>query len=345
MSGRTVPIVVLTGFLGAGKTTLLGRLLADPRLVDTAVLINEWGEVAIDHHLVRAVRGDVVVLGGGCVCCVVQGDLVKSLMELYTGVTRGELPRFQRVLLETSGLADPSGAIAAVLAHPLLSQSFHIGAVVAAVDGVLGLATLAEHREAVTQVALADRVIITKADVAEDLDAVAAAIADINPGALQIRSAGGAVDPEALLAPAPGAGDPARLRAWLDASGAYGHADDHVHGPDCHHGHHRHGEIASFSVIIEKPVRLGPLAMWLSLMTQMDGARLLRIKGVVHVEGAERPSVIHSVQHLAYPAEELAAWPDDDRSTRIVFITRGMSDDAVRRLRESLLDTLGVAIS
>jgi G3E family GTPase len=316
-----VPVTVLTGFLGAGKTTLLSALVRRPEMAGTAVFINEVGAISIDHHLVRDVKGDVVVLGSGCVCCTVAGDLVRALLELAAQVARGEVPPFSRALVETTGLADPTGVLAALVNHPLIARHYAAGAVVTAVDGQLGRDTLARQPEAAAQVALADRIVITKTDLAEadQLDALETALREKNAGAAIVRSAHGAVDPDILLAPAPDAD-------WIDAATRrpVGHAF-----------------ITTFTVCFAKPVRMGPLGLWLTLITQMHAGSLLRVKGLVDVEGESAPVVIDCVQHVIHPARQLAAWPDDDHRTRLVFIARGLAAGTIKSLRASLADSLG----
>ena len=325
----TVPVTIVTGFLGAGKTTLIADLLRRPELARTAVLINEVGSIGIDHHLVREVRGDAIVLASGCVCCTVAGDLVRALLELYAQAARKEIPAFERVLLETTGLADPTAVVATLLQQPLLAKVYRPGAVVTVVDGVVGAATVAAHPEATSQIALADRLIISKVDVAEPA-AVAALAAELRRRnrSAELLHTSGTVDADVLLAPA--AGDDARglgLKAWIAASTG-------------RPGHGVHADVTTFAIALAHPVRMGPLALWLSIMTQMHGGKLLRVKGLVAVAGEDRPLVIQTVQHVVVPARQLEAWPDDDHRTRLVFIARGLPESTLRSLRASLADTL-----
>jgi len=330
-----VPVTVLTGFLGAGKTTVLNRLLRRPQLTRTAVLVNEVGAIPIDHHLVKDVPGGTVVLGSGCVCCTVSGDLVRALAELHGQAARGEVPGFDRVLVETTGLADPTGVLATLVQHPLIARAYRPSAVVTVVDGEVGVATLARHREAVAQVALADRVLVSKIDRdGVDPAAVEAVVRGLNRSATVVRVAGGDVEPDVLLAEA------AVERQVAAAIDGDPHAHEHDHGHDGEH-EHVHGDVRTFSVVLDQPVRMGPLGLWLSLMTQMHGGALLRVKGLVAVEGEAAPVVVHAVQHVVYPARQLEAWPDGDHRTRLVFIARGLGTGTIASLRHSLAETLG----
>jgi G3E family GTPase len=279
------------------------------------------GAVAIDHHLVRDVKGDAVVLGSGCVCCTVAGDLIRALLDLAKQLALGEVPPIERALVETTGLADPTGVLAALVNHPLIAKFYRPGAVVTVVDGQLGLETLARQPEASAQAALADRIVITKTDLAapDRVDALETALRTKNPGAAIVRSAHGAIDPDVLLAPAPDA-------SWVDAA---------ARRPVTH------GFISTFTVCFAKPVRMGPLGLWLTLITQMHAGALLRVKGLVDVEGESAPVVIDCVQHVIHPARQLPAWPDDDHRTRLVFIARGLAAGTIASLRASLADSLG----
>ena len=330
MTAPRPPVTVLTGFLGAGKTTLLNRLVRDPALARAAVLVNEVGAIAIDHHLIGEVRGDVRILASGCVCCTVGGDLLRALVELHAQVEAGALAPFERVVLETTGLADPIGVLATLAQHPRLARSYQPGAVVTVVDAADGAATLARHREARAQVALADRIALSKRDLA-DADAATAteaAVRELNPGAPLLDAA--TADATALIDVA-ATDDAVALARWLRGATAR---------PLLAAPTPIHADVVTATACFDAPLRLGPLALWLTLITGLHGGQLLRVKGLVAVEGQATPSVVHAVGHVVYPPRALAAWPDDDHRTRLVFIARGMSAAMLRSLVDNLADTL-----
>jgi G3E family GTPase len=330
------PVTILTGFLGSGKTTLLNRALRDPAMVNTAVVINEFGEVGLDHMLAAQSDDTIMVLENGCLCCTVFGDLVTTLNNLYHAREAGEIPRFDHVVIETSGLADPSPLIQAFLSDPTLAGLYRIGAVVATVDAVNGPATLDNHIESVRQVALADDILITKLDlvdpakVKEAQASLTARLRRLNPAAKISR-----IDDRSfnvgLLLRAEGL-DPADTnadaRAWLNAA-AYEHADAHHHNHDRHHDDHDHHhlhdrDIASFCFTREQPIAREALRLLLDALQQNLGPNLLRVKGIVNVaEEPDRPAVIQGAQHLLHNLSWLERWPDADRRSKIVFITQG----------------------
>jgi G3E family GTPase len=346
------PVTILTGFLGSGKTTLLNRALRDPSMANTAVVINEFGEVGLDHLLAAQSDDTIMVLENGCLCCTVFGDLVTTLNNLFHQREDGAIPRFDHVVIETSGLADPSPLIQAFLSDPTLAGLYRIGAVVATVDAVNGAHTLDEHIESVRQVALADHILITKLDLVEPAKAKAAEAAlsarlrRLNPAAKITRIDDPAFDVgEVLRADALKPGDPkADARAWLNAA-AYMEQDAQAH--DLHKGlhhdhHHDHGEedhehqdlhdhhhlhdrdIASFCFVREQPITREALRLLLDALQQNLGPNLLRVKGIVHVaEEPDRPAVIQGAQHLLHNLDWLPRWPDADRRSKIVFITQG----------------------
>ncbi|SFP26228.1 GTPase, G3E family [Mesorhizobium sp. NFR06] len=337
--GFPIPVSVLTGFLGAGKTTLLNRLLKDPQLTDTAVIINEFGEVAIDHLLVEQASDGIIQLSDGCLCCTVRGDLVDTLADLVDRLQTGRIARLGRVVVETTGLADPAPVLQSIMAHPALVQAFRLDGVITLVDSVNGEATLDAHVEALKQAAVADRIVLTKTDLAAaaDVEALRARLRQINPGAvvLDVNEAGAAAlfncglyDPQTKSAD---------VRRWLGEEAAHDH--DHHHHHDGHdhdhqHDHHRHdSRVRSHSLVHDGPVPFSAIEMFLDLLRSTHGEKLLRMKGVIELmEDPSRPLVIHGVQKILHPPARLPAWPDGQRGTRLVLITLDMPDDYIRRL-------------
>ncbi len=329
----SIPVSVITGFLGSGKTTLLSRLLADARMANAAVIINEFGEVGLDHMLVATPREDVVLLSSGCLCCSLRGDLVNTLTQLWNERARGEIPAFDRVLVETTGLADPAPVLLTVTADERLSEVFHVERVITTVDAVHGLGQLDGQPEAVKQACVADVVLLTKTDVAdaETTRALRARLQRLNPIALTRDVVQGAIDPDLLFNfAAPGqarARDFSHLVEQVDDA----HAHDHGHA---HHDHSTHAGISSFSVTRDEPVTFAGLEVWMGMLGEVRGPNLLRIKGIVNVGG--RPIVVQAVQHMFHPLSELPDWPDDDRRSRIVFITRDVSREQIERTLDAL---------
>jgi G3E family GTPase len=346
------PVTILTGFLGSGKTTLLNRLLSAPDMARTAVIINEFGEIALDHALAAQSDDAVVVLENGCLCCTVRSDLVGTLNDLYHRRRAGKIPFFDNVMIETSGLAEPGPVLQAFLSEPTLDGLYRVANVVALVDAVNGLSTLREHEEAVQQAALADRILITKLDLVEDPQAperLEAELRRINPSAA-ISAAGMLPDLPALLRS--GGFDPldpdADPRPWLNVD-AYAHQHDHDddHGHPGHdHGHHwRERQIESFCLVRDEPLTRDALQFLLDGITANLGPSLLRVKGLVNVaEEPDRPAVIQGVQHLLHTMTWLPRWPDADRRTRIVFITRGVVRSDLQEMIE-LLDRMAARTS
>jgi G3E family GTPase len=335
------PVTILTGFLGSGKTTLLNSALRDPAMARTAVVINEFGEISLDHALAARSDDTIMVLENGCLCCTVFGDLVTTLNRLYHAREAGEIPRFDHVVIETSGLADPGPVIQAFLSDPTLAGLYRVGAVVATVDAVNGPETLDRHIESVRQIALADHILLTKLDLvgAENANARQAALTDrlrrLNPAARIARVDDPAINASALLRtaglePSDAKADP---RAWLNAA-AYERPDagEHDHAGHDHadhdHANHHHGlhdrDIASFCFIREEPISREALRFLLDALQQNLGPNLLRVKGIIHVaEEPGRPAVIQGTQHLLHTLSWLDRWPDEDRRSKIVFITQG----------------------
>jgi G3E family GTPase len=337
-----IPLTLLTGFLGAGKTTLLNRLLKDEALADTAVIINEFGDVALDHLLVDYVGDNMVLLQSGCLCCTMRGDLVDALEKLLRDLDNGRC-RFSRVLLETTGLADPAPVLQTAMAHPYLVKRFRLDGVVTVVDAVNGEATLDAHPESIKQAAVADRIVLSKTDLADaaQLALLKQRLRALNPAAPILDAAQGEATADRLLNC--GLYDPARkipdVTKWLAAE-AYADAQSHSHAHNHHHHDvNRHDEhISSFVLTTDDAIPAGTLDMFLELLRASHGARLLRLKGIVKLaEMPDTPVVVHGVQHVLHPTARLERWPDKDRRTRLVFITRDLPERTVRELFEAFI--------
>ncbi|HYE48642.1 MAG TPA: GTP-binding protein [Azospirillaceae bacterium] len=357
-----VPISVLTGFLGSGKTTLLSRLIRDPGMARTAVVINEFGEVGLDHLLVAKADENTVLMDSGCICCTIRSDLAETLRDLFLKRLRGEVPEFDRVVIETTGLADPAPILHTLMTDPLVAARFRLDGVVTTVDAVHGMGQLDRHEESLKQAAVADRLVLTKTDIAEkDLtEALKARLRAINPAAALLESGSEAVLPVLLFDA--GLYNPATksldVQRWLRAeayeeAAPHGHDHDghdhggcdhdhghcaHDHDHDHHHHAHRHDDgIGAFCLTIDEPVGWDELVGFLETLARLRGPDLLRVKGILNVREADRPVVIHGVQHLFHPPVQLEEWPTDDRRSRIVFITRELERPVVETLLRACL--------
>ncbi len=321
-----IPVSVVTGFLGSGKTTLISRMLRDPRFARTAVIVNEFGEIGLDHELMVASDESFIQLASGCLCCPVRGDLANTLLELAGRADAGSMPGFERVLIETSGLADPAPILHALMTDGAVTERFSIDTVLTLVDRVHGEAALERHPEARRQAALADRLLLTKGDIAGDSNGLRERLADLNPSAPVLDAIAGAIDPELLFQ----GGNAAERLARFEGLPGVRAASPFLRAS------HTAG-IETFTLLRERPVPALALTLLLAALTEHCGARLLRVKGLVDVaEMAEGPALIHGVGHVFDPPVWLERWPSADRRTRLVFITEGVPRHFPARLLDAI---------
>lgn len=347
-----VPVSILTGFLGAGKTTLLNRLIGDPWLSDAALIINEFGDVGIDHLLVESSNDGVIELSDGCLCCTVRGELVDTLADLMDRMQSGQIRPFSRVVIETTGLADPVPVMQSVIGHPALGQSYRLEGLVTVVDAVNGLATLEEHEEARRQVAVADTLVLSKTALTDNIDALRARLESLNPLARVISTDDQDLSAKGLFDT--GAYDPVArsldVAKWLSSGQgdhAHDHAGHHHHGHDHSHAHdvNRHDQhIRADSLVFQKPITPEALAMFLDLLRSAHGPNLLRMKGIIKLsDDPSRPLVLHAVQALMSEPVRLRAWPEGAKEeTRLVVITRDMPEGFVAELFSTFAGEPGI---
>jgi G3E family GTPase len=335
-----IPVTLLTGFLGSGKSTLLTKILKDPRFGETAVVVNEFGEIGLDGFLVEHSDDQIMEMMSGCLCCTIRGDIRETLLDLHARRERGEIRPFNRLVIETTGLADPAPVIHTLMSDPRLDRRFMLGGIVTTIDALHGEATLETHSECVKQAAVSDRIVITKSDLIsdpfslKDMDKLKGKLASLNPGAKVFD----AHDPEFDLAKLFDTSlyDPETktmdVRKWLSAEAdTDAHDHHHHHGHDHRHEHDhddahditRHGtDIRAFTLTFDNPVSIETIGGALEALTATQGANLLRMKGIVNTtERPDMPLVLHGVQHVFHDPIWLEEWPDDDRRTRLVFIT------------------------
>ena len=333
-----IPISILTGYLGSGKTTLLARLLQAPAFARTAVIINEFGEIGLDHDLVAASSESLIELTTGCLCCAVRGDLANTLAELLAGRDAGTVPPFERICIETSGLADPAPILQLLMTDKGLCSRLALSGVVTTVDAVNGLATLDREPEAAKQAAVADRLLVTKGDLADGVPAeLLLRLRSLNPSAPIEESRFGDFEPARLFDT--GLYDPAGkvldVARWLGTSQeASATAEPHLQG------------ITSFTILRQQPLRAVALTLFLETLAEHCGRDLLRMKGLLEIaEWPDRPAVIHGVQHVFHPPQFLERWPSGDRRSRIVFIVRGIPQGWVESLLAAIEEEVAEVVA
>jgi G3E family GTPase len=366
VNDRRIPVTLLTGFLGAGKTTLLNNLLQHPEMAGAAVLINEFGEVGIDHHLVDRVDESMMILDSGCICCSVQGDLVKALKNLAERSSKREIPPVSRVVIETTGLADPVPVISTLTQDWFVAARYQCDGVITVVDATHALQQLGHHKEAVRQVAMADRLLITKCDLTNTTSRAALdeRLDALNPGASRIEVYQGRISPNALFGCGiySSAGKTTNVAAWLGeeqirtgqsqpagiratyvrrrkgmvAPHASSHASLHAKG-------HHTDSVSSFVINFAEPAPWYNFTVAMGRILQMHGPKILRVKGLMNIAGDSLPRVIHCVQDVAYPPTSLTKWPEqspfEDHHGRLVFITQDLAEEDVNTIRFSLSDS------
>ncbi len=323
-----IPVTVITGFLGSGKTTLLSSILKKKEMQKTAVIINEFGEIGLDHALIEHTDENIVELQSGCICCTIQGDLNKTLIDLFDKMMNGKVSSFNRILIETTGLANPVPIIHTLMSSIELIRIYSLDGVITVVDSINGEKTLDLHEESLKQLALAEKIILSKTDIVDkdEIKSLVYRIKDINPVSQIIFSKFGNIPLEEIFGL--GAYDPykksADVKKWLAAE---------KYKDKKHHHHHdvnRHNEnIRAFSMMSENPVNMIAFSFFRDMITAALGANLLRMKGIVNIAGEERPAVIHGVQHIFHPVQWLETWPDNDRRTKLVFITQNIKKEQI----------------
>ena len=340
-----VSVSLLTGFLGSGKTTLLNALVKHPAMADTAVLVNEFGEIGLDHQLIEKIDEETVLLNAGCLCCSVRGDLARALRELFVKRVKGDIPPIDRVLIESTGLADPAPIIHTLMTDRVIANRFTLDGIITTVDAVNGDMQLDQHTESIKQAAVADRIVMTKCDLADDkqVERLERGLNRLNPGAPIFRVANGDIHPDNLFDA--GLYNPATktldVQRWLREEAYADNADTEGHGHDHHHDHvhgqdphdvNRHDErIRAYCITYDEPLHWDAFVAWIRTLITLHGDNLLRIKGIVNIEGQPQPIAVHGVQHLFHDPVQLPGWPDDDHRSKLVFITTDLERSVVEK--------------
>ena len=339
-----VPVSIITGYLGSGKTTLLNRLLQSPGLANALVIINEFGEVGIDHLLVSAPTENMRLLSNGCLCCEVRGDLVETLADAARQRREGKIQPFDRVIVETTGLADPVPLVQTVVTDRDVAPSYRLDSIITVIDAVNALSQFDRQPESVKQVAVADLLLLSKTDLVSEVEIVAVQkrVRMINPSVETVRVIRGEIEPQRLFGcgTVDASATAAQLKRWMGVSGDLCGDSGHIHDAYCGHLHdsparNHHDHVQTFSITLDHPVTRDGLVVWLTMLASFRSADLLRVKGIVNVEGS--PMVINAVQFVLHEPVELAAWPSPDRKSHIVFIVQDLKREDLERTLDALL--------
>ena len=333
---KNIGISVLTGFLGSGKTTILTSLIKQKQMANAAIIINEFGEIGLDHDLIETTDENVIELQNGCICCTIQDDLKTTLLNLLKKMEKGDISPYNHVIIETTGLADPVPIIHTLMTSLDLQRIYSIDGVITVVDSINGESTYNAHEESVKQTAFADRIILSKTDIADKgtVDALTKRIKSINPKVTIIKSDKNSLPVSKLL----GLNDynpqnkEWNVREWLDIE--KNKSSNHSHDHHDHHNHehdvNRHGDnIETFAMVTSQPVSMTAVNFFLELLMSQMGENILRIKGILNIKGQSSPAVIHGVQHIFHPLEWLGKWPSEGKQSRLVFITKNIKKDII----------------
>ena len=336
------PITILTGFLGSGKTTLLKNLLQQEDMANAAVVINEFGEVGLDHMLVETATEDMIIMDSGCLCCTIRGDLIETLRDLLKKRWNNEVPAFDRLVIETTGLADPAPILHTIITDAVISHRYRLDGVVTCIDAIHGMEQMNSQPEAVKQAAVADKLLITKTDLLEDeagLAQLEARLKTLNPAAIQLKPEMGKIAAKELTGL--GLFNPEKktsdVSAWLKEE-AYGDTHEHDHSHGHHHDVNRHGDgIKAFCFTYDTPIKWDNFVEWMESMTAAHGASLLRMKGILNVVEADGPVVVHGVQHVFHPPAQLENWPDENKQSKLVMITKNINREPIEATFKSFM--------
>ena len=336
-----IPVTLLTGFLGSGKSTLITEILKQPAFDKTAVVVNEFGEIGLDGILIKHSEDQIVEMTSGCLCCTIRGDIRQTLLDLHAKRTNGDIPTFNRVIVESTGLADPAPVVHTLMSDPLLDRRYMLGGVVTTVDALTGMATLEHHQECEKQAAVADRLVITKTDLDNSPDSdgslgeLQAILSALNPTAIILDRHDAEFDYNRLFDTSLFYPDTksTNVRSWLKAEESSDH-DTHDHNHSHDHDHHdvtRHGsDVRSFTLTFDEPVTIEAFASSLEALSLTQGSSILRVKGIVNtLDRPGMPLVIHGVQHVFHDPVWLDEWPDNDHQTKLVFITKGIERETL----------------